>query len=196
MSISERAGGAALRARVIGQARGRTLEIGAGNGYNIPHYPAAVTELIISEPSPHMVRRLHDRLAVSRPTGTPRLVRADAESLPFADASFDTVTAGYVHCTIPHPELAIAEIARVLKPGGRYLFVEHVRAREGSLLGTVQDLVEPLHVYLAAGCHPNRLTEEVLRRSELSVEWVENTNLPAAVPTVRPILLGAASKQA
>jgi ubiquinone/menaquinone biosynthesis C-methylase UbiE len=55
-------------------------------------------------------------------------VQAGAETLPFPDASFDTVTGGYVHCTIPRPELAIAEIARVLKPGGRYLFIEHVRA--------------------------------------------------------------------
>jgi len=194
VGLSERAGGQALRAQVLEQAHGRTLEIGAGNGYNLPHYPAAVTELVITEPSPHMLRQLNNRLADNSAPASWTMVQAEAEALPFPDSTFDTVTAGYVHCTIPEPARAVAEIARVLKPGGQYLFVEHVRARDGSWLGRVQDVIEPLHVYLAAGCHPNRRTEEVLRRSELSVEWVEHTTLPAALPSVRPVLLGAARK--
>jgi ubiquinone/menaquinone biosynthesis C-methylase UbiE len=195
MKISERAGGAALRARVIEKATGRTLEIGAGNGYNLPHYTAAVTELIVTEPSPFMLHQLRSRLAVvPMQVAGWRLLQAEAEVLPFADASFDTVTGGYIHCTIPSPERAIAEITRVLKPGGRYLFIEHVRARDGSLLARIQDAIEPVHVYLAAGCHPNRRTEQVLRRSALDVEWVEETTLPAAIPSVRPVVLGAARK--
>lgn len=193
MSISERAGGAAMRARVIGQARGRTLEIGAGSGFNLPHYPPAVTELVITEPSPHMIELLRRRLAADPPPVTRcELVQTGAEVLPFADASFDTVTGGYVHCSIPRPELAVSEIARVLKPGGRYLFLEHVRAE--SLLGTVQDLIEPLHVYIAAGCHPNRRTEQLMRDSPLVLEWIEHTTLPASVPSVRPVIIGAARK--
>ena len=188
MGVSERAGGAALRARVIGRASGRTLEIGAGNGYNLPHYPSSVTELVVTEPSPHMIDHLRKRLAADPPpVGHWELVQTGAEQLPFPDTSFDTVTSGYVHCSIPHPELAIAEIARVLKPGGRYLFLEHVRAEDGSLLGRVQDVIEPVHVYVAAGCHPNRRTEDVLRRSELVVESVEHTNLPRSSPSVRPV---------
>lgn len=197
MGLSERAGGAALRARAVGPAAGRTLEIGAGNGYNLPHYTAAVTELVVTEPSPHMVEHLRTRLADSAlPVGTSRLVQTGAEQLPFADASFDTVTAGYVHCTIQHPDRAIAEITRVLKPGGRYLFIEHVRARTGSLLARAQDVVEPLHVYVAAGCHPNRRTERMLRESDLDVEWLEHANLPRSSPSVRPVILGAARKPA
>jgi ubiquinone/menaquinone biosynthesis C-methylase UbiE len=193
MSISERAGGAAMRARVIGQARGRTLEVGAGSGFNLPHYPPAVTELVITEPSPHMIELLRRRLAADPPPVTRcELVQTGAEVLPFADASFDTVTGGYVHCSIPRPELAVSEIARVLKPGGRYLFLEHVRAE--SLLGTVQDLIEPLHVYIAAGCHPNRRTEQLMRDSPLVLEWIEHTTLPASVPSVRPVIIGAARK--
>jgi SAM-dependent methyltransferase len=122
------------------------------------------------------------------------LVQTGAEQLPFPDASFDTVTGGYVHCTIPHPDLAIAEIARVLKPGGRYLFIEHVRG--GSVLGRVQDVIEPLHVYIAAGCHPNRDTEGLLRRSGLALERVEHATLPRSSPSVRPVILGAARKPA
>lgn len=195
MGVSERAGGAALRARVVGQARGRTLEIGAGNGYNLPHYTSAVTELVVTEPSPHMVELLRRRLtAEPPPVGRWELVRTGAEVLPFPDASFDTVTGGYVHCSIPRPALAIAEITRVLKPGGRYLFIEHVRARDGSLLGRLQDVIEPMHVYVAAGCHPNRRTEQLLRNSELSVEQLERTNLPRSSPSVRPVILGAARR--
>ncbi|MDT4921523.1 MAG: hypothetical protein QOI15_2425 [Pseudonocardiales bacterium] len=197
MGMSERAGGAALRARAVGAALGRTLEIGAGNGYNLPHYTSAVTELVVTEPSPHMVEHLRARLADDAPpVGSWELVQTGAEQLPFADASFDTVTAGYVHCTIPHPERAIAEITRVLKPGGRYLFIEHVRARAGSLLARAQDVVEPLHVYVAAGCHPNRRTEQLLRESALDVEWLEHTSLPMSIPSVRPVILGAARRSA
>ena len=197
MAVSERAGGADLRARVVGSAVGRTLELGAGNGYNLPHYTSAVTDLVVTEPSPHMIALLRDRLTADPPpVGTWDLVQTGAEELPFPDASFDTVTAGYVHCTIPHPERAIAEITRVLKPGGRYLFIEHVRARPGSLLGRLQDLVEPLHVYVAAGCHPNRRTERLLRNSALTVERLEHTALPRSVPSVRPVILGSARKPA
>jgi SAM-dependent methyltransferase len=196
MGVSERAGGAALRERALGAATGWTLEIGAGNGYNLSHYTAAVTELVVTEPSPHMVALLRARLAATPPpTQSWQLVQTGAEALPFPDATFDTVTGGYVQCTIPRPELAIAEITRVLKPGGRYLFIEHVRARAGSLLGRVQDLIEPLHVYIAAGCHPNRRTEELLRGSALCVEWLEHTTLPMSSPSVRPVLLGAARKR-
>jgi ubiquinone/menaquinone biosynthesis C-methylase UbiE len=195
MGASERAGGAALRARVIGPAAGRTLEIGAGNGYNLPHYTSAVTELVVTEPSPHMIELLRERLSTDPPpVGGWDLIRTGAEELPFPDDSFDTVAAGYVHCTIPKPELAIAEITRVLKPGGRYLFIEHVRAPDASLLGRLQDLIEPLHVYVAAGCHPNRRTEQLLRSSGLSVELLEHTTLPMSVPSVRPVILGAAGK--
>lgn len=195
MGLSERAGGAALRAQVIRQAVGRTLEIGAGSGYNLPHYTPSVTELVVTEPSPHMIELLRKRLAADPPpVGEWKLVQTGAEELPFPDASFDAVTGGYVHCSIPRPELALAEIVRVLKPSGRYLFIEHVRAQEGSLLGRAQDIIEPLHVYVAAGCHPNRRTEDLLRRSDLTVEWIEHTKLPRSSPWVRPVILGVARR--
>jgi SAM-dependent methyltransferase len=142
-----------------------------------------------------MIEHLRKRLAADPPpVGHWELVQTGAEQLPFPDASFDTVTSGYVHCSIPRPELAIAEIARVLKPSGRYLFLEHVRAEDGSLLGRVQDVIEPVHVYVAAGCHPNRRTEGLLRRSELVVESIEHTDLPRSSPSVRPVILGVARR--
>ena len=123
------------------------------------------------------------------PVGHWELVQTGAEELPFADDSFDTVTGGYVHCTIPDPAAALAEIARVLEPGGHYLLIEHVRAAR-SVLGRVQDLIEPVHVYVAAGCHPDRRTEQVLRNSARSVEHLEHARLPRSSPSVRPLILG------
>ena len=129
-----------------------------------------MTELVITEPSPHMIGHLESALAEQRLScGPAQLIRAGAESLPFEDASFDTIVATYILCTTPDPPHVLAEIHRLLRPGGRYLFLEHVHAGEGTLLGRFQDLVEVPHRYLAAGCHPNRRTEQLLGRSELEL---------------------------
>jgi SAM-dependent methyltransferase len=193
--IAERAGQRELRAGLVGEARGRTLELGAGSGLNVPHYTAGVTELVVSEPSAHMHRHLRTLLADSPPpVGSWELTTASAVELPFDDRSFDTVVATYVHCTIPDPPAALREIARVLRPGGRYLFLEHIRAPDGSLLGHVQDLVELPHSYIAAGCHPNRRFEALLAASPLIVERAQHRRMPRAVPTVAPVVLGSARR--
>lgn len=195
IGLSERAGEAERRAALLSAATGRTLEIGAGGGHNLAHYPAAVTELVVTEPSPHMIRHLTDELA-KRPAaaGSYELVRTGAERLPFDDASFDTVVATFVHCTIPDPRGALAEIARVLKPGGAYLFIEHVRSPDNVWLARFQDLVELPHRYLAAGCHPNRRTEKLLAESPLTVEQLVHEPMPRALPTVRPTIRGLARR--
>jgi ubiquinone/menaquinone biosynthesis C-methylase UbiE len=190
---AEKAGQRQIRHDLVAEASGATLEIGAGSGLNLPHYTAAVTQLVVTEPSPHMLRHLRGILDKDPPpVGSIELIQTGAVELPFADASFDTVVGTYVHCTIPQPERALAEIARVLKPGGRYLFLEHVHAGEGTLLGSFQDLVELPHRYIAAGCHPNRRTERLLGDSALEVERIEHARMPAAAPTVAPIIVGAA----
>jgi SAM-dependent methyltransferase len=195
--ISERAGQREVRAELVGEATGRTLEIGAGSGLNLPHYTSAVSELVVSEPSPHMLAHLRARLdQAPPPVGSWSLMQGGGEHLAFGDASFDTVVATYVHCTIPDPSRALAEIARVLRPGGRYLFLEHVHAGEGTLLGRVQDLVELPHRYVAAGCHPNRRLEGLLRASPLQIERLDHGEMPRAFPTVRPTLIGAARAEA
>ncbi len=190
---SEKAGQAEMRAGLLAHARGRTLEIGAGSGINLAHYGDAVDELVISEPSEHMLGQLRRQLATRPPSvGSWELVQADAQQLPFPDASFDTVIATYVLCSVDAPELTLREIARVLRPGGRYLYMEHVHAGEGTLLGRFQDLVEVPHRYIAAGCHPNRRTEQLLQASPLRVERLEHDTQPRSFPTVRPIILGSA----
>jgi ubiquinone/menaquinone biosynthesis C-methylase UbiE len=193
--ISERAGQRETRRELIGQASGRTLEVGAGSGLNIPHYTAEVTELVVTEPSPHMRAHLSQQLESAPPAvGSWELIDCGGEDLPFEDASFDTVTATFVHCTIPDPRRALAEFARVLRPAGRYLFIEHVHAGEGTMLGRFQDMVEVPHRYIAAGCYPNRRTEAMLAESPFEIERLEHSKQPRSFPTVRPTIIGSARR--
>jgi ubiquinone/menaquinone biosynthesis C-methylase UbiE len=193
VSIAERAGQAETRRELLADAAGRTLEVGAGTGFNLPHYTSQVTELVATEPSPHMLDQLRARLEeAAPPVGSWEVRVADAEDLPFDDESFDTVVSGFVMCSVPRPEVALEEIARVLKPGGRYIFLEHVHAGEGTMLGRVQDLIEVPHRYLAAGCHPNRRTWETIENSPLEVVRLERGKQPKAPPSVRPTILGSA----
>lgn len=196
IGFSERAGQSETRRRLLEDARGRTVELGAGSGYNLPRYTDLVDELIVTEPSPFMLEHLRARLETDAPpVGSWRLEQTGAESLPFDDNSVDTVVATYVHCTIPDPPRAIAEIARVLRPGGRYLFMEHVRA-QGSVYGRLQDALEVPHRFIAAGCYPNRPTERWLSESALSVETLVHEPMPRAPFTVRPTIRGSAVKLA
>ena len=197
LEIAERAGQRETRRRLLAEAQGRVLELGAGSGINLPHYTDAVTELVISEPSASMLAHLRSELDGGGTEALEsRLVQSGAESLPFEDDSFDTVVATFILCTVPDPVAVLREIDRVLKPGGRYLFLEHVRAGDGTRLARFQDGIEFLHTQIAAGCHPNRRTWETLEASPLEVERLEHGRQPRAPATVRPTIIGAARKRA
>ena len=124
------------RSALLGDARGRVVEIGAGTGLNIAHYPDGIAELVLTEPDAAMRRRLARRL--QRHGRVARIVDAPAERLPLADASVDTVVSTLVLCTVDDPERALREIARVLRPDGQLLFIEHVRA-SSRFLAACQD---------------------------------------------------------
>jgi ubiquinone/menaquinone biosynthesis C-methylase UbiE len=192
---SDRAGQARTRERLLTHSQGATLEIGAGSGANLPWYPKAVTDLVLAEPSPYMLEHLRSALA-SVPewpgSGSVSLAAAGFPSLPIDDASFDTIVVTYVLCSIADVPAALREVARLLRPGGRLLFLEHVRAADRSVLATVQDLVARPHRLVADGCRPNRRTERLLRDSSLTVTWLERGVQPSATPTVRPTIMGAA----
>jgi len=191
---AERAGLADLRAGVIASARGRTLELGAGTGANAPHYSAAaaITELVLTEPDPHMARRLREKLAAEPPRPPYEVVESGAERLPFDNASFDTVVCTLVLCTVDDPARACAEIARVLRPDGRLLLLEHVRDPEAGGLGRWQDRLQRPWGWVAAGCHPNRDTPATLAAAGFDVGRLEPAELPAAPPLVRPAVRGEA----
>ncbi|HEY8424551.1 MAG TPA: methyltransferase domain-containing protein [Limnochordales bacterium] len=152
---------AARRAEIAGGATGRVLEIGAGTGANLPHYPAEAV-LVAVEPNAHMLRRARRKAAGHGRGAT--WVQAAAEALPFADESFDTVVSTLVLCSVTDPEVAARELWRVLRPGGTLRLVEHVRA-EDPALARWQDRVTPVWRLIGAGCHPNRPTLAILERA-------------------------------
>ena len=187
---AERAGFADRRAELLAGARGVTLEVGAGTGLNLRHYPAAVSELVLAEPDRHMARRLRARVADS--PSSAEVVEAPAEDLPFAGEQFDTAVVTLVLCTVDDPARALTEIGRVLRPAGRLLFIEHVRGPAGSGLARWQDRLERPWGWLAGGCHPNRDTLAAIEASGLRVDVVEDGELVKAPPLVRPSVSGAA----
>lgn len=178
-----------LRGEVVGQARGRVLELGAGTGLNMKHYKS-VEQVVLTEPDPGMVKRLERRLRDSSTLGT--VVTAPAEQLPFEDGSFDTVVATMVFCTVSHPQAALREIRRVLTPGGRLLFIEHVRADPGSRLETWQNrLYRPWRAF-AYGCRCNQHTLELLGAAGLRTTETATARWRGMPPLVRPIVYGEA----
>jgi len=187
---AERSGLRELRREALSTAFGRTLEVGAGTGLNHDLYPGSVTELVLTEPFGPMAAQLREKAA--RLDLATTVIEAPAETLPFPDASFDTVTLTLVLCTVPDPERALAEVARVLKPGGRFLFLEHVRAEDPALARWQDRLHGPWYVF-GHGCHCNRDTLATIERSPLRIERVERGSIPKMPPLVKPMLRGAAS---
>jgi ubiquinone/menaquinone biosynthesis C-methylase UbiE len=178
-----------MRAELLAGATGRTVELGAGTGVNLDLYPEAVGELVLIEPGPHMAKRLRARVGESARVAT--VVEAPAERLPFEPASFDTAVATLVLCTVPDPAAAVAELTRVLKPGGKLLFVEHVRSQDPA--GAVwQDRLEQPWRFFADGCHCNRDTLATLATSGFVLDEVEHGRLPKAPAIVRPLVRGSA----
>jgi ubiquinone/menaquinone biosynthesis C-methylase UbiE len=191
LRASEEAGLREMRRELLAGAGGRVLEIGAGTGANLDLYPDGIEELVLLEPDPHMAKRLRAKLADSGRTAT--VVESPAEQMPCEDASFDTAVATLVLCTVPDPAAALAEASRVLKPGGRLLFVEHVRSGNPAL-ARWQDRLEKPWRFLGDGCHCNRDTVATIQASPLRPEDVERAALPKAPPIVKPLIRGIAVK--
>src|SRR5258705_5054531 len=151
---SEEAGLRALRQGLLADATGRVLEIGAGTGANLPFYNGSIESLVVTEPERPMLRRLQRTAREFAPLAL--VLRAPAEDLPFEDDSFDTVVSTLVLCGVDDQPRALREARRVLRPGGRWLFLEHVRADDPGL-ARFQDRINPVNRFLA-GCDCNRRT--------------------------------------
>jgi ubiquinone/menaquinone biosynthesis C-methylase UbiE len=187
--LGERLGMARHRRDLLAHAEGRVLEIGAGTGLNLRHYRDSIESLVLTEPVESMARALERRVErLGRPA---RVQRAPAEALPFADDSFDTVVSTLVLCTVADQALAVSEIARVLRPGGRLLFVEHLRS-ETELWGRWQDRLERPWAGFAGGCRCNRRTLELIARSPLRVEQSARATWHGMPVVVRPLTVGRA----
>lgn len=159
------------RRELIEQASGVTLEVGMGSGANLPYYTSAVSRVIGVEPCAAVVETAKRRLAawdtegvLQTHAGTFEFHVGGSERLPFATHTFDTVIACLVFCTIPDAKSAAAEMYRVLKPGGKLLFYEHVSSPH-VWMGRIQHVVNPFWKIFACGCHLNRDTEIVFREA-------------------------------
>ena len=191
--VGERAGLRRQRKELLGRSAGRTIEIGAGTGLNLAHYPDDLDELVLVEPDAAMRRRLAERLARRRRQA--RLVDAPAEQLPFPDGSVDTVVSTFVLCTVDAPDLALQEIVRVLKPDGQLLLIEHVRADSPRLARWQDRLATPWRRF-ARGCRCNRATSELMAAFGFELEGLDAASWRAMPPIVRPLILGRAHKAA
>lgn len=189
----ERAGLAELRSELLSEAKGRTLELGAGTGHNLEHYPDAVTELVLAEPDPHMARRLRERVEREPARMPVEVIDAPAEDLPFDDSSFETVVSTLVLCSVEDPSRAIAEARRVLQPGGALIFIEHVRSHRPGL-GRWQDRFERPWGWIAGGCHPNRPTDQLLAAAGLWIDRLDHGILKGGLPLIRPRISGIARR--
>lgn len=190
---AEDAGLREMRRELLSQARGRVLELGAGTGLNLGLYPEEIEGLTMVEPDPHMTKQLREKLAQSGWSAEISVVEAPGEDLPFPDASFDTVTVTLVLCTVPDPETSLAEIKRVLAPGGQLLFLEHVRSREDGL-AKWQDRLESPWRFLADGCHCNRDTVAAIDAAGFELGDVESGELPKLPALVQPLRQGRATR--
>jgi SAM-dependent methyltransferase len=188
--LGEIAGMRSRRRALLSNARGRVVEIGAGTGLNAAHYPEEIAELVLTEPDAAMRQKLARRL--QRLGRVARVVGAPAERLPLADASVDTVVSTLVLCTVPDPERTLSEIARVLRPDGQLLFIEHVRANSRFLAACQDYLFQPWRRF-AAGCCCNRPTADLMRACGFAV--VADEFVWRAMPAiVRPLVVGRASR--
>lgn len=151
-------------------AAGRILEVGVGTGKNFPYHPpgAEVTGIDLSE------RMLAQARRRAKKSGYPLDLRQmDAQQLDFPDNTFDTATATFVFCSVPDAERGLRELARVVRPGGQIVLLEHVRIDRPALIGKLMDWLDPV-VVRVMGAHINRRTAETVQRAGLVVEQVEN----------------------
>jgi ubiquinone/menaquinone biosynthesis C-methylase UbiE len=164
-----------FRERVIGAAEGRVLEVGIGSGLNLPLYGPSARSVIGLEPSPELLRMARARASAA---AVPiELLEASAEAVPLDTGTIDTVVTTWTLCTIPDAPRALAEMRRVLKPGGALLFVEHGRAPEPGV-ARWQDRLDPLWRRFAGGCHLNRKMDDLIRGSGFRIEALANARIP------------------
>ncbi|HEY2543807.1 MAG TPA: methyltransferase domain-containing protein [Gaiellaceae bacterium] len=185
----EKAGLRALREGLLADVSGRVLEIGGGTGANLPYYGPAVESLVVTEPEQPMLRRL-ERHVREHPRPV-TVLRAPAEDLPFDDASFDAVVSTLVLCGVGDQPRALRELRRVLRPGGRLVFIEHVRSDEARL-ARLQDRMNGINRFMV-GCECNRATLDTIRAAGFEVESLERTTLNKSPKFVRPLIAGVAT---
>lgn len=180
---------ASRREQLVGPAEGVVLEIGGGTGANLDKYRKA-SRVVLAEPSAPMRAKLGPKLAAATVPVT--VVDAGAESVPYPDGYFDTVVSTLVLCTVGDLAASLAEMRRVLKPGGELRFLEHVRAAEPG--AQWQDRIQPVWTWLAVGCYPNRDIESAIAAAGFTIDQIEHYSAPGPPTPIRPQIQGVAHR--
>ena len=177
------------RRQALGQLHGDVLEIGFGTGLNLAHYPAAVTGVVALEPARLLPRKVARRIAAA-PMPV-ELVYGSAEQLSFGDRRFDCVASTWTLCTIPDAPAALREIGRVLKPGGRFAFLEHGRS-DSPGIARWQDRLNPLQQWIGVGCNMNRAIDRLITEAGLKLERLDRFQMPGVPRLVGEMYRGTA----
>ena len=192
--IAERSGTAEHRERLLAGLSGRVIEIGCGNGLNFAHYPPSVTEIVALEPEPFLRKEAE---VAARASAIPiHVIAGHAESLPEPDSTFDAAVISLVLCSVSDPSIALAEIHRVLRPGGELRFYEHVAAADSDPLQRYQRLASPLWQLVGGGCHPDRDSARLIESARFTISEIDHFDFqpgPAfPIALVRPHIIGIA----
>ena len=168
-----------FRERVVGAAEGRVLEIGIGSGMNLPFYRPPAREVLALEPAPRLMTMAK---SASQATGIPvKFIEASAEAIPLDEHSVDTIVTTWTLCSIPKAAAALAEMRRVLRPGGRLLFAEHGLAPDESVRWW-QDRLTPVWRCIGGGCHLNRPIRSMIEGAGFHVDRIETGYIPGPKP--------------
>ncbi len=189
MKKAERDGLRAARQSLLGTASGDVLEVGAGTGASLECYGPRVRSIILTEPEAMLVRKLERKAAGDSRV---KVIRAPAEDLPFDGDAFDTVVTSLVLCGVSDQPRALREIRRLLRPGGRLLFMEHVRS-DDEKLARAQDRMNGVNRFVV-GCDCNRPTVATMAAAGFTVAHLEHSEIPHAPKFVRPLVVGTATR--
>jgi ubiquinone/menaquinone biosynthesis C-methylase UbiE len=179
------------RAELLRELSGSVLEVGAGTGATLALYPKTVTRLVMCEPDPHMRRKLEEKRGRA---SNVEISAFSIQDLSFAENSFDAVVSSLVLCSVRDPQAALAQIRRVLKPGGRLVFLEHVAADGKPNRLKWQRRIEPVWKHLMGNCHLTRRTEAAIEAAGFRIERIQRESMRKALPVCRPSIRGIARR--
>ena len=192
-AAGEESGRVAHRTELLAGLSGKVIEVGAGTGLNFEHYPPTVTDVLAVEPEPRL-RRLAAQ-AAARARVPVRIVAGTADQLPGSDAEFDAGVCSGVLCSVPDQAQALAELRRVIRPGGQLRFYEHVRSADPRL-ARFQDRADRIWAALNGGCHCNQDTETAIAAGGFRLEACRRFDFRPALlaALVAPHILGRATR--
>lgn len=182
------------RASLLAGVGGTVVEIGAGTGRNLDHYPATVERLVLTEPTAAMRDQLRSRLARTTLDFEVEVVDATADELPLPDSSADAIVSTLVLCSVPDLRRATVELARVLRPGGQVHLIEHTAA-PGGIEARAQAVLDPVWSWLEGSCHLDHRPHHALAAAGFDVDALAQRRQRGQPPLFRDILSGTASRR-